>query len=49
MTVATNNYIFKFFIAIALTPIIYMAHYLIDNWIGKDESNEMIKAATSAD
>ncbi|WP_341225000.1 queuosine precursor transporter [uncultured Arcticibacterium sp.] len=47
--VSTNNYIFKFLIAIALTPLIYLAHYLIDKWLGKENSDELIDAATSAD
>lgn len=47
--VSTNNYIFKFFIAIALTPLIYLAHFLIDKWLGKEDSEELIDAATSAD
>ncbi|MFT4735229.1 MAG: putative integral membrane protein (TIGR00697 family) [Psychromonas sp.] len=47
--VATNNYIFKFFIAIALTPMIYLAHFLIDRWLGKEASRKLIEAASSAD
>jgi queuosine precursor transporter len=49
MTVSTNNYIFKFFIAIALTPLIYLAHYLIDKWLGKESSDALIEEATSSD
>jgi hypothetical protein len=49
MTVSTNNYIFKFFIAVALTPLIYFAHYLIDRWLGKENSDALIEEATFSD
>ena len=31
-----ENYTFKFFVAIIITPFIYLAHYLIDSYLGKD-------------
>jgi uncharacterized integral membrane protein (TIGR00697 family) len=45
--VSTNNYVFKFILAVALTPIIYLAHYVIDNWLGKEMSDDLIEEATS--
>ncbi len=36
INVATNGYIFKFAIAILMTPIIYLAHYLIDKYLGEE-------------
>ena len=30
-----DNYTFKFIIAILITPLIYLAHYLIDNYMGE--------------
>ncbi|UBM59382.1 queuosine precursor transporter [Marinilongibacter aquaticus] len=44
--VGVNNYLYKFIVAILLTPLIYMAHYLIDAWLGKDESDDLIHEAT---
>ncbi|MGR3809475.1 queuosine precursor transporter [Jiulongibacter sp. NS-SX5] len=44
--VGTNNYLYKFAIAILLTPLIYLAHYLIDGWLGKEHSDELIEEAT---
>jgi len=41
------NYIYKFAIAIALTPVIYLAHFLIDRYLGKDADeikNEAMEA-----
>lgn len=49
LQVSTNNYIFKFFIAIALTPLIYLAHFLINRWIGQKVSDELIESATHTD
>jgi len=36
LAIGTVNYIYKFAMAILLTPLIYLAHYLIDNWLGED-------------
>lgn len=47
--VGTNNYLYKFVVAIALTPLVYLAHYLIDRWIGEEESKELIEKATAQD
>ena len=33
--VGTDNYIFKFSVAIMITPAIYLSHYLIDKYLGK--------------
>ncbi|WP_421825698.1 queuosine precursor transporter [Larkinella sp.] len=41
IAVAIVNYIYKFFIAVALTPILYVAHYLIDNYLGKEHAKEL--------
>ena len=45
LNVGIDNYTFKFFVAISITPLIYLAHYLIDKYLGKDLS---IKAKESA-
>ena len=34
-SVGFDNYTFKFIIAILTTPLIYLAHYLIDNYMGE--------------
>jgi queuosine precursor transporter len=36
VSVALINYIYKFTVAIVLTPILYIAHYFIDNYLGQD-------------
>jgi uncharacterized integral membrane protein (TIGR00697 family) len=42
--VGTLNYAYKFLMAIAMTPLIYLAHALIDRYLG-DEANAMKSAA----
>ena len=44
-TVANNNYIYKALIAILITPVLYIAHNIIDKYLGKKESDEVIKEA----
>jgi len=41
LAIGITNYLYKFIIAIALTPIIYLGHNLIDNYIGKDEAQRI--------
>ncbi|MFB0945746.1 MAG: queuosine precursor transporter, partial [Spirosomataceae bacterium] len=45
LAVGSVNYIYKFVVAILLTPLIYLAHYLIDRFLGKEQSEELIEAA----
>jgi len=39
------QYLYKVFIAIALTPIIYLAHIIIDSYLGKETSEIIIEEA----
>lgn len=43
------NYAYKFIIAIAITPIIYGAHYVMDAYLGRDVANVMIKEAAEGE
>lgn len=36
ISVGIINYIYKFSVAIVLTPLLYFAHYLIDGYLGRD-------------
>ena len=49
LAVGLTNYIYKFLIAILLTPILYVAHYLIDNYLGKETAEAMMAEASSQD
>jgi len=39
------NYVYKFTVAMALTPLLYLAHGLIDRYLGKDLSEKMTEEA----
>ena len=45
ISVGIINYIYKFAVAVVLTPLIYLAHYLIDNYLGKDQAHLMAEEA----
>lgn len=45
MGIAVVNYIFKFFVSIIITPLIYLIHDIIEKYLGKDLANEMRNSA----
>ncbi|MDZ7607441.1 MAG: queuosine precursor transporter [Cyclobacteriaceae bacterium] len=45
LAVGTINYIYKFVVAIILTPVIYLAHHLIDRYLGPDLAQKMAEEA----
>lgn len=45
LSIGTGNYIYKFLVALALTPVIYAGHYFIDRYLGQEKAEEMKKAA----
>ena len=45
LAIGVVNYIYKFTVAVILTPVIYLAHAIIDNYLGVDESLRRRKAA----
>jgi hypothetical protein len=45
LAIALVNYIYKFLVAIFLTPILYVLHYLIEVYLGKSLSDELINSA----
>lgn len=45
ISVGIINYIYKFIVAIVLTPLIYLGRYLIDNYLGKEFANQMADEA----
>lgn len=47
ISVATFNYWYKFAAAILLTPVLYLAHGLIDRYLGKDDTLELQQAAAA--
>lgn len=45
IAVGMVNYTYKFVVAIAITPLLYVAHSVIDNYLGKELSEAMMKEA----
>ncbi|MDB5197275.1 MAG: queuosine precursor transporter [Flaviaesturariibacter sp.] len=45
IAIACMNYIYKFTIAVVLTPVIYIAEKRIDSYLGKDTAHRMKRAA----
>jgi uncharacterized integral membrane protein (TIGR00697 family) len=41
LAIGTRNYIYKFVVAVALTPVIYLAHWGIDKYLGKELSERL--------
>ena len=39
------NYIYKFVVAVILTPAIYAAHAVIDRYLGKEEADKLKEQA----
>jgi uncharacterized PurR-regulated membrane protein YhhQ (DUF165 family) len=45
ISVGIINYIFKFVAAFAMTPLVYVGHYFIDNYLGKEEADKISNEA----
>jgi queuosine precursor transporter len=45
LAICAMNYIYKSIVAIAMTPLIYLAHVAIENYLGKDLAEKMEHAA----
>jgi uncharacterized integral membrane protein (TIGR00697 family) len=48
LAVGFNNYFYKFFVAVVLTPVIYLAHNLIDRYLGKELADKMKNEASKS-
>lgn len=46
VSVGIINYVYKFSVAILLTPLLYLGHYLIDSYLGKEVADQMTKEAS---
>jgi uncharacterized integral membrane protein (TIGR00697 family) len=47
LSIGIINYIYKFSVALLLTPLLYAAHHFIDKYLGKKESDELIDEANT--
>ena len=41
IAVSIVNYMYKFVVAVVLTPVLYLAHYFIDKYLGKEYAEEL--------
>jgi uncharacterized integral membrane protein (TIGR00697 family) len=48
LAIGLMNYIYKFIVAVFLTPLLYIIHFFIDLYLGKDLSEKLIEAAAKA-
>ncbi|MES2730507.1 MAG: queuosine precursor transporter [Bacteroidota bacterium] len=48
IAVGIINYIYKFTVAIVLTPLLYVAHNLIDGYLGKEQAEKLTEEAAGA-
>jgi queuosine precursor transporter len=46
--VAGANYSYKLLLALAVTPLLYAGHSIIDRFLGVEESNRLIAASAQA-
>lgn len=46
IAIGITNYIYKFVVAILLTPLIYLGHYLIDAYLGKEHASRLSEEAS---
>jgi uncharacterized integral membrane protein (TIGR00697 family) len=49
LVTGTGNYIYKFIVAILLTPVIYLAHNRIEKYLGEETALKMKRAAMGRD
>jgi queuosine precursor transporter len=45
--IGMTNYIYKFVVAVLLTPVIYLGHYWIDRYLGKENAEKLTSEAAS--
>ena len=45
LAIGIVNYMYKFSVAIILTPVLYVIHYLIDIYLGKEKAEELMHEA----
>jgi len=47
LAIGITNYLYKFVVAILLTPLIYLGHTIIDNYLGREHAQRMSDEASS--
>ena len=47
--ISTTNYVYKFLIAVGITPVLYGVHALVDRYLGAAEAHALVHAAHARD
>ncbi|GMU85252.1 MAG: membrane protein [Ignavibacteriales bacterium] len=47
MAIGVVNYLYKFIVAVALTPFLYIIHGIIDRYLGREEAKRLMEQAAS--
>ncbi len=45
LNIGFTNYVYKFCIAVAITPVLYIIHGLVDRYLGRELASEMLRDA----
>ncbi len=45
VAIGITNYMYKFTVAILLTPLIYLGHFVIDRYLGKENAEKLSESA----
>lgn len=48
MAICIGNYIYKFLVAVFMTPVIYLVHGIIERYLGEGHANELRRLAMAA-
>jgi uncharacterized PurR-regulated membrane protein YhhQ (DUF165 family) len=49
VSVSATNYVYKFGIAVLITPLLYVVHGLVDLYLGREAAHAMADAAHARD
>lgn len=45
LEVSLTNYVYKFLIAVGITPLLYVVHALVDGYLGKQQADALVRVA----
>jgi uncharacterized integral membrane protein (TIGR00697 family) len=48
LAIGMMNYAYKFLIAVTLTPVLYIIHFLVDSYLGKETAHKLMEEAAKA-
>lgn len=48
-TISLTNYVYKFVIAVGITPVLYLVHFGVEAWLGRDRAHALAQAAHPRD